>query len=149
MSSRRSFLSIAASRGARIVPIAALLVVTAAQVAAQELPSFRKGLWQFERTIDEGAGAPQKVSLRKCTNPGDDMKRQSAMLSSAGCKLSPVVRSGAAYSYSAQCRLQGASVESRSVLTVESDGAYRLVVDSLEDGRRKHEVLVARRVGDC
>lgn len=77
------------------------------------------------------------------------MKRQNAMLSASGCKITPVVRSGAAYSYSAQCRMQGVSVESRSVLTVKGDGAYRLVVDSLEDGRKKHEVLVARRVGDC
>jgi hypothetical protein len=149
MSSRRTFIAVAARRRARILPIAALIAAVAAQVAAQELPAFRKGQWQFERTIDDGSGAPQKVSLRKCTNPSDDMKRQNAMLSSSGCKVTPAVRSGATYSYSAQCRLQGVSVDSRSVLTAEGDGAYRLVVDSLEDGRKKREVLVARRVGDC
>jgi hypothetical protein len=38
---------------------------------------------------------------------------------------------------------------SDSVLEVESAEAYTITVDSIVDGAKTHEVLRARRTGDC
>ena len=40
-------------------------------------------------------------------------------------------------------------VRSKSVLTVQSPTAYRLHVDTIEDGVAGQEDMVARRIGEC
>lgn len=45
--------------------------------------------------------------------------------------------------------LQGITMKSKSVITVQNDSAYRIDVDALHDGKTMKEVLVARRTGDC
>ena len=77
------------------------------------------------------------------------MKRQNARLTAAGCRFSPVRRAGNVYTYTAQCSMAGIQVQSRSTLTVENPGAYRLFVESREGGGTSKETLIARRVGDC
>jgi uncharacterized protein affecting Mg2+/Co2+ transport len=123
----------------------------AGQAAADDWPALRAGMWEFNRTIETpGAqGKPQTMQTRKCTNPADDMKRQNDMLSKGGCKFSPVTRAGNTYSYSAVCNLQGASGTSKSVLTVESDAAYEIRIESDFGGEPTREWLRAKRTGDC
>ena len=58
---------------------------------AGELPTFRHGLWEFTRTLDMGGGE-KTISARRCTEPGEEMSRQNAMLAKAGCTVSPVSR---------------------------------------------------------
>jgi hypothetical protein len=82
------------------------------------------------------------------------MKRQNAMFAKAGCTISPVTRKGDIYSFVADCKGGGAGkVVSQSVITVESDSAYTVEVESSGDagpgGGKRSEVLKARRVGDC
>jgi hypothetical protein len=43
----------------------------------------------------------------------------------------------------------GTTSKSDSVLEVESPEAYTVTVDSIVDGKKSHEVLRARRTGDC
>ena len=121
------------------------------QAAADDWPALRAGLWEFNRTIETvGAqGKPETMQTRKCTNPSDDMKRQNDMLTKSGCKFSPVTRAGNTYSYSAVCKLQGASGTSKSVLTVESDAAYEIRIESDFGGEPTRELLRAKRTGDC
>ena len=45
--------------------------------------------------------------------------------------------------------MQGASSTGKSVLTVQSDGAYEIRVESDFGGKKTHEVLRAKRTGDC
>lgn len=129
--------------------MAALL--TTATAWADDWPTLRHGMWEFSRTIETQGkpGKPQTLQTRKCTNPTEEMKRQSEMLTKGGCKFTPVTRSGNAYSYSATCKMQGMSGTSKSVLTVDSDGAYTLRVESDFGGESTREVLRARRAGDC
>lgn len=129
--------------------IVAIGTSAAPPAAADELPAFRKGLWEYDRTMERGGGPKQSVKAKQCINPTEDMNRQRAMLSQAGCKFSPVVKLGNLYTYSAQCMMAGLAVESKSALKFESDAAYRLDVESKEGGTVSREVLVARRVGDC
>ena len=120
---------------------------------AEELPSFRRGLWEFQRTMDMGGGE-KTLSSRRCTEPGEDMRRQNGTFAKAGCKVSPVDRRGGVYSFVADCRGAGmGNVVSQSVITVESDTAYTVEVEASGDvgpgGGKRKETLKARRVGDC
>jgi hypothetical protein len=120
---------------------------------AGELPTFRFGLWEFTRTLDMGGGE-KTISSRRCTEPGEEMSRQDAMLVKAGCTVSPVSRQGNSYSFVADCKGGGmGNIVSRSLITVESDASYTVEIESSGDvglgtGKRS-EVLKAHRVGDC
>ncbi len=129
--------------------IGAAALAGAPPAAADELPPFRKGMWTFERTIDGGAGGRRQLSSRKCTEPAAEMRAQNARMAKAGCTFSSFARAGNQYTMSAQCTVMGISSKTRTVVTVESDSAYRITVDGETDGARTHETLVARRMGDC
>ena len=126
-----------------------LLLAGIAPVSAADWPTFKPGQWSFERTMD-GAGAPRdKIATTECTDPTADQKEQQAMLTKAGCQFTPLTQSGKTYRYSATCKMGGMTSKSDSVLEVESAEAYTVTVDSTVDGKKSHEVLRARRTGDC
>ena len=131
--------------------VAALALTLAAVASADPWPTLRSGMWEYRRTMvrSDQPGKPIVITKRKCGNPAEDMKRQNAQLTAAGCRFSPVRKTGNVYTYTAQCSMAGMQVQSRSTLTVESPNAYRLFVESREGGGTSKETLVARRVGDC
>ena len=131
-------------------PIALLITSLALPAfAADELPPFRTGLWEFKRTVDGGDGKPVTLTNQKCTSPTDDMNRKTQSMATSGCQASPVTRSGNIYSFSFKCTLQGVPVESKSVITFENESAYKVDVQSKQGTRTSREQLDARRVGDC
>jgi hypothetical protein len=133
----------------RALSVTMLLLVGIAPLSAADWPTFKPGQWTFERTMD-GAGAPRdRVSTTECTDPTADQKEQQAMLTKAGCQFTPLAQSGKTYRYSATCKMGGMTSKSDSVLEVESAEAYTVTVDSTVDGKKSHEVLRARRTGDC
>ena len=106
-------------------------------------------MWKFQRTV-----GGKKIESTKCTSPTEDMKKMNAMLEKSGCRFSPVKKSGNVYTYTADCSMKmpsGATMSSRStsVMTVESDSAYRVEVDVVTDGQSSKERVVAKRIGDC
>jgi hypothetical protein len=130
--------------------VAASLATLAAVAMAQEFPVFRKGLWEFNRTVDGGGtGKTQTMTTKKCADPTNDMKKQNAMLTKVGCTFSPVAKHGTSYTFTSQCNVQGVSAQSKSVISVEGDSAYRVNVESRQGGQGTKELLVARRIGDC
>jgi len=132
--------------------LAAVLALTLAAVAfADPWPTLRSGMWEYQRTMVRSAqpGKPIVVTKRKCGNPAEDMKRQNAQLTAAGCRFSPVRKAGNVYTFTSQCSMAGIQVQSRSTLTVESPDAYHLFVESREGGETSKETLIARRMGDC
>jgi len=132
------------------VVISAALCVLAGTGLAEELPKFRQGQWEFERTA-----AGQKMHTTQCTTPNEDMKRQNEMIEKrGGCKMSPLQHKGNTYTFSADCSMstpQGpVAFKSTSVMTVESDSAYKIEVStSGGPGPGGKELLTARRIGDC
>jgi len=124
--------------------IAAALISITGLACADEWPVLRKGMWNFTRVIEHSAGGAQSSASKKCTNPTEDMKKQQA-----GCTVSPVTRSATAYTFETTCKLQGQTVQSKSVMTVESDSAYRIKVESRAGAQGTKELLVAHRTGDC
>jgi len=139
--------SIQQHKGKSVKPvIAALLASVAGSVHADDWPVFRYGMWNFVRTIESSTGGGRSIANKKCMNPIEDMKQQHAK---AGCTVSPVARSGKSYTFAATCKVQGQSVESKSTMTVESDSAYKIRVESKAGGQSTKELLVATRSGDC
>lgn len=118
-------------------------------LAADQLPDFRPGLWEFRRSVDAGDGKPATLTNQKCTSPTDDMNRKTESMATSGCQASPVSRSGNLYSFSFKCTIQGIPIESKSVITFVSESAYKVDVESKQGSRTSREQLDARRVGDC
>jgi hypothetical protein len=132
------------------IRIALLLAALALPAfAADELPAFRAGLWEFKRSVDGGDGRPATLTNRKCTNPTEDMQRKTETMIAAGCKPTPVTKSGNLYSFSFKCKLQGVDIQSKSLITVESDSAYKVDAESKQGGKTTREQLDARRIGNC
>jgi hypothetical protein len=131
----------------RLVPL--VLAGCALPALADDLPKFRQGLWEFKRSVDGGDGRPAELTNQKCTSPTEDMNRKTESMAQAGCRPSPVNRSGNLYSFSLKCTIQGIEIESRSVISFESDSAYRVDVESKQGNSTTRELLVARRLGDC
>lgn len=143
------------SRGAmtRAVLTATGVLMLAVVAPAQEPPTFRKGLWEFTRTV-EGTGQPKSTLTRKeCTSPTEDMRQGREQGAKAGCQMSDVARAGNTYRYTATCALQGGKITSKQVLTAQGDSAYTVKIESEgvmggQSGATKEE-LVAKRLGDC
>jgi hypothetical protein len=128
---------------------AASPTISGRTAAAADWPAFKRGNWTFDRTMTGEGAAAKKVSTSKCTDPTADQKAQRAMLAKAGCQFTPLTQSGTTYRYSAICKMAGMTTTSDSVLEVESAEGYTITVDSTSDGSKTHEVLHARRTGDC
>lgn len=149
MSAKLSWLLLSFKRVLAQAVIAGGLVGLTSASLAQDLPTFRAGMWEFSRTVKSSTGKTQNLTTRKCTSPTDDMKKQNDMLTKAGCKFSPVTKRGKFYTFTSQCTIQGMSGQSKSVMSVDGDAAYRVDVESQQGGQSTKELLVARRVGDC
>lgn len=133
----------------RLLAIAALMASSFPIARAADWPTFKAGNWTFERTMSGMDGMPNKVTRTECTDPASDQASQRAMLEKSACKLTPLMQSGSTYRYSATCSMAGMTTTSDSVLEVLSDESYTITVDSIVDGDKTHEVLQARRIGDC
>lgn len=129
-----------------ILPV---IVLLAGIAAADEIPALRPGMWEFTRTLIPVSGKPQTMSDKICADPTAEMKRQNVLLTKAGCKFTPVQKKGKSYIFQAACTIQGVAGESTTAMTVESDSAYRLEIETRQGKRRSRETLTARRVGDC
>jgi hypothetical protein len=116
---------------------------------ADDLPTFRKGMWEFNRTVGNEPSKPLTLNIKKCTNPSEDMKKQNSLLTKAGCTFSPITKSGTSYSFTATCKMGGVSGQSKSVISVDSDSSYKINVESQSAGKTTKELLVAKRIGDC
>jgi hypothetical protein len=133
----------------RVLSLAALMACAVPIAQAADWPTFKPGHWTFDRTMTGEGAAAEKVSTSDCTDPTADQKKQQAMLAKAGCQFTPLTQNGKTYRYSATCKMAGMTTTSDSVLEVESAEAYTITVDSVADGTKTHEVLRARRTGDC
>lgn len=141
----------AASTAARLALgalVAALAISSGA--LADEWPALRHGMWDITRTMQPpGGGEPKAITTKRCMDPVEEWKRQRTQLTQAGCTFSPIQRSGSTFTFTSACDTMGVSSKSTTTIVVESEGAYTLTVDGTMDGRASHEVMKARRVGDC
>ncbi len=140
-------------RSAMIGSVVAGALVLVVSAVAQEPPAFRKGLWEFARTV-EGTGQPKNTVTRKvCTSPTEDMRRVLEQSVNTGCQLSETHRSGNTFRYTATCVLQNGKITSKQILTAQADSAYTVKIESEGviggHAAKTTEELVAKRLGDC
>lgn len=140
---------VAPSRWRRVALAAAgLLSVLAWPARAEDVPPLRQGLWEFQRT----AGANQ-YAAKECIDPSDDLRRQHAAWEKIGCKLAPALHAGSTYTYAAECSVKlpsgAVSFSTTSVLTAESDVAYRIDNRITSRNGTSSESITAQRVADC
>ena len=140
-----------ASRPVRVAPLLALAILVAATpvvVRADDVPSFRQGLWEYQR-----ANGTNRYAATECLDPGEELRRQQEGLQKLGCKLSPTTHAGSTWTYSADCAVKLPSrvrtFSKTSVLTVESDAAYQVETRTTDQGKTTSEVVNAHRVADC
>ena len=132
--------------------VAAVMCVTfSAAALADDVPTFRKGQWEFKRTlVGQGTGGKDvEMASKKCTDPSFDMKAMAAMLTQKGCKAPAVSMKGNVRASSWECTMKDKPVRSETVMTITSDSAYTANITTTTDGKAAKEVMVAKRVGDC
>jgi len=139
-----------APRGLLPYLLAALISVPGAipGARADDVPPLRQGMWEYQRST----GA-QKFAATECINPSEDLRRQHAALERMGCKLAPAVQAGTTYTYVADCSLKlpagVVNFSTTTVLTADSDSAYRIESRVVNQGVTSNESISAQRVADC
>lgn len=136
--------------GMRALALTAILALAASGVAsAADGPKLRQGRWHFERTMEAAGAEPKKIETTQCIDPNADQKRQVEMLTKAGCTFEPVVQDGNSWRRKSTCNMGSVSSTSDSVTTADGKDAFTVTLDSVINGKKVHEVMQARRVGDC
>jgi hypothetical protein len=133
---------------------ASLLVLAAGVANADEWPKFRRGIWQFERTLAltgrEFASDEDRVvfkrEMRRCVDPSEAMRETFRPVSVGNCHSQRAERVANKYVFALRCDYMGPV---RTTIDVESDAAYT-EINELEVGKLpRTDTVIARRIGDC
>jgi len=143
------------ARGVAIFVIGHGLAASTA-VKAEEFagPSFRKGMWQFERTLEyTGLSRPppharsvRRQEMTRCVNPTEAMKETFKPLTVGACHSVKPEKLDNRYIFSLRCDYLGPV---RTVIEVEGDGAYTETNELTVGDFPRKDTVIARRVGDC
>jgi hypothetical protein len=136
-----------------LVVAATCLALPAA--ASPDLPTFRPGLWQFDRTLEsDGQVNDRRITSgtliqpreQRCVDPTQAIKALPASFPFANCRSSGLHNTESELVVTKSC---GPGDEVRTVIKVESDSAYTEVTEGTIGAQRSREAIVARRIGDC
>jgi hypothetical protein len=123
--------------------------------AAYEGPSFRKGLWRFERATEmlgkrtvmpAAARVRVEPTATRCVDPTESMRETFRPLSMGACRSTPARKKGNVYVFTRRCDQIGPV---RTTLVIDGDAAYREMHELAVGPSPRREVIVARRIGDC
>jgi hypothetical protein len=143
------------ARGVAIVVVgcglAALTGVEAEEFAG---PSFRRGMWQFERTLEyigpsrlpQHASFLQREEMMRCVDPTESMKETFKPLTVGACHSVKPEKVDNRYVFSMRCDYLGPV---RTVIEVEGDAAYTEINELTVGNFPRKDTVIARRVGDC
>src|SRR5262249_10982801 len=105
------------------------LLLPLGYAGAEEWPIFRKGVWQFERTLErnEKPGAEDrdrvlfKHEMRRCVDPSESMKETFRAVSVGNCHPTKPRRLANKYVFTRRCDYMGPV---KTTIEVLSDSAY-------------------------
>lgn len=121
---------------------------------AEDWPRFRKGIWQFERTLELTNNSNKtkensllmKHKMTRCVDPSESMKETFRPVSVGNCHPRPPTRVANKYVFSLRCDYMGPV---RTTIDVQSDTAY-IEVNELQAGKfPRTDTVIARRVAEC
>jgi len=119
-----------------------------ADSAGAELPSFKPGLWEYRRTLVRGdAAKPQVSTIRKCADPGADMRQKIADLKNKNCQFAPLRRNKDRYISSWNCPTPGGPMRFRDVLIAKDATSYEDVSETHSAQRVTQQHIEATRLG--
>jgi hypothetical protein len=136
------------------ISVAGLLAAAPSPVSAGELdqPTFRKGLWSFNRTIEHIHGPDKrntllhKEQMMRCVDPSVAMKLIFASPPIGKCSSSKPVRIDNRYVFAVRCDYMGPV---RTEIIVDSDAAYTEMNLLTVGAMPRRDTVMARRLGDC
>jgi hypothetical protein len=141
----------------RVLAIAAPIALIAATPAclAYDGPTFRSGLWKFERTLEtndkptnrlQTSGLPIAREMTRCVNPTFAMKAQFTPHAFGACEPKNFRKTDGGYVFQKFCG-SGAPIEAQ--IDVKGDSAYSEINQGNIGKMSSKETVVAQRVGDC
>ena len=130
------------------------MLAIAGAAHADDWPKFRKGVWQFERTLAL-IGSPaddmedrvlSKQEMRRCVDPTEAMKETFRPFSVGNCHPRRPERSANKYVFALRCDYMGPV---RTTIDVQSDAAYT-EINELKIGQYfRTDTVIARRIAEC
>lgn len=135
--------------------LALSLVVAAGAVAAQEFPKLKAGLWETTTSSARGDGkAPHTSTLCLDDSVQQEMYRMSTGMLSGMCSKYEIKASGSKVTSEAVCDLGGTRMQSRAVMTLTGNAAYRTEAHASFDppfmgNKETTTVIEGRHLGPC
>lgn len=129
----------------RMIAVATLIMSHGACLA-DEVPKFKKGMWEYDKTlaINNGKELHQKVS--RCDDPTDDMREFMKPGSFMGCKWDKPARSGNRYTSNSVCENGNSK---KIVRIVKSDSSYEEISEDFARKTHMKQTVLAHRTGNC
>ena len=122
----------------------------AADTASVELPGFRPGLWEYRRTlVSNKSPKPQISTVRKCADPGADIREKMADLKKKNCQFAPLRRNQDHYVSSWICPTPNGPMRFRDVLIVKDPTSYQDVSETHSSQHVTEQKIEATRLGEC
>ncbi len=143
---RRVMLAIAA---------ACVLFAAGSESFADDGPTFRSGLWKFERTLETNGEATDRLQtsglsiarqMTRCVNPTLELKEELTPLKVGACNTRDLRKTDDGYVFEKVC---GNAAPIKSEINVKSDSAYTEIHEGNIGKLSTKEIVVAHRIGDC
>ena len=131
-------------------PPAAPAPAAGPETSAVELPRFQPGLWEYRRTLVSGKSAkPQVSTVRKCADPGADIREKIADLKKKNCQFTPLRRNQDHYLSSWLCPTPSGPMRFRDVLIASDLTSYQDMSETHSAQHVTQQKIEARRLGEC
>ena len=131
-------------------PTAPAAAASAAERAPVELPTFRFGLWEFSRTqLRADMAKPHVSTIRKCADPGADMREKMAALKKKDCQFAPIKHRNDRYVSTWVCQTPTGAMRFRDILLAKDENSYEDVSETRTGQHVARQKLEARRLGEC
>jgi hypothetical protein len=140
-----------------VLAAAAAFALFAAMPAsfAYDGPTFRSGLWKFERTLETDGKPTDRLptsglsidrEMTRCVNPTAALKAEFTPSHFGACKTKDVRKTDGGYVFQKTC---GGDAPVETQIDVKSDSAYTETNQGSIGNISTKETVVAQRVGDC
>jgi hypothetical protein len=137
------------------IATACALFAAGSESFAYDGPTFRTGLWEFERTLEtngkptdrrQPSGLLIDRQTTRCANPTNALKAEFTPLEVGVCNTRDLHKTDSGYVFQKVC---GRSAPIKTEIDVKSDSAYTVINEGNMGKISTKETVVAHRVGDC
>lgn len=134
---------------APVAPPSVALPRTAATML-QEMPAFQPGVWTYHRSVEGSTtAAAEPNTLRKCSDPISDFRRNMTRMIQQGCRLIDGIHKGNDFHTTWTCPVGDGNVSVSNLITADGPTRYQGVNETRHGDKIARTVIVATRMGDC